>query len=200
MDGKLLTVVSEVFAMDDKIKAIETVYNGYKFRSRLEARWAVFFDELGVKYEYEPEGFVLDEHGWYLPDFWLVDANWFVEIKPQGPFLLCKKAKALAEKSGCEVLYISGNPYPGEHSVCLYDPEPTNEIGYWHDAEDPIQIGACRRCDTGFGVIGAGYGSLRNCKTGCDDIKIATKYIERLDRAHIAARQARFEHGEGVRV
>lgn len=24
------------------ITAIETVYNGYKFRSRLEARWAVF--------------------------------------------------------------------------------------------------------------------------------------------------------------
>ena len=30
------------------IKAIETEYNGYKFRSRLEARWAVFFDALGV--------------------------------------------------------------------------------------------------------------------------------------------------------
>ena len=28
------------------IKAIETVYNGYRFRSRLEARWAVFFDAL----------------------------------------------------------------------------------------------------------------------------------------------------------
>lgn len=27
------------------IKAIDTIYKGYKFRSRLEARWAVFFDE-----------------------------------------------------------------------------------------------------------------------------------------------------------
>jgi hypothetical protein len=34
-------------------------YNGYRFRSRLEARWAVFFDELGVAYRYEPEGFEL---------------------------------------------------------------------------------------------------------------------------------------------
>ena len=40
-----------------EIKAIETVYNGYRFRSRLEARWAVFFDAAGIKYEYEPEGF-----------------------------------------------------------------------------------------------------------------------------------------------
>ena len=39
------------------IKPIETYYNGYRFRSRLEARWAVFFDALGVPYEYEPEGF-----------------------------------------------------------------------------------------------------------------------------------------------
>lgn len=52
-----------------EIKAIETVYNGYRFRSRLEARWAVFFDALGVDYEYEPEGFDLGDGTRYLPDF-----------------------------------------------------------------------------------------------------------------------------------
>ena len=31
-----------------RIKAIETSYKGYLFRSRLEARWAVFFDALGL--------------------------------------------------------------------------------------------------------------------------------------------------------
>lgn len=41
------------------IQAIQTHYNGYKFRSRLEARWAVFFDEMGIQYEYEKEGFEL---------------------------------------------------------------------------------------------------------------------------------------------
>ena len=43
-----------------EIKPIETVYNGYRFRSRLEARWAVFFDEAEIPYEYEPEGFDVD--------------------------------------------------------------------------------------------------------------------------------------------
>lgn len=52
-----------------EIKAIQTEYNGYRFRSRLEARWAVFFDALGVKYEYEPEGFDLGDGLYYLPDF-----------------------------------------------------------------------------------------------------------------------------------
>ena len=64
------------------IKAIETVYNGYKFRSRLEARWAVFFDALGVQYEYEPEGLDLEECGLYLPDFYLPHINTYLEIKP----------------------------------------------------------------------------------------------------------------------
>ena len=37
-----------------EINPIETVYNGYRFRSRLEARWAVFFDEAAIPYEYKP--------------------------------------------------------------------------------------------------------------------------------------------------
>ncbi len=42
---------------DSSIKAIETRYKGYRFRSRLEARWAVYFDTLGWKWEYEKEGY-----------------------------------------------------------------------------------------------------------------------------------------------
>lgn len=50
------------------LKAIQTKYNGYYFRSRLEARWAVFFDTLGIKYYYEHEGYEIDGEA-YLPDF-----------------------------------------------------------------------------------------------------------------------------------
>lgn len=50
------------------IRAIETVYAGCRFRSRLEARWAVYFDSLGWSWDYEPEGFEL-LGGRYLPDF-----------------------------------------------------------------------------------------------------------------------------------
>jgi hypothetical protein len=39
------------------IKPIETRYKGYRFRSRLEARWAVFFDTMEIPWEYEKEGF-----------------------------------------------------------------------------------------------------------------------------------------------
>lgn len=67
-----------------KFKAIETMYNGYRFRSRLEARWAVFFDALGIKYEYEKEGYEMEGIR-YLPDFWLPVQDCFVEIKGEEP-------------------------------------------------------------------------------------------------------------------
>ncbi len=54
-----------------ELKPIQTEYKGYLFRSRLEARWAVFFDALGAKWEYEPEGFDLGDGIMYLPDFLL---------------------------------------------------------------------------------------------------------------------------------
>ena len=56
---------------NQNLKPIETYYNGYRFRSRLEARWAVFFDALGIKWEYEPEGYELPGGIRYLPDFYL---------------------------------------------------------------------------------------------------------------------------------
>jgi hypothetical protein len=67
------------------IKAIETEYKGYLFRSRLEARWGVFFDSLGIKWQYETEGYEIDTYR-YLPDFFLPDLGAFVEVKgdPQG--------------------------------------------------------------------------------------------------------------------
>ena len=54
-----------------KIKAIPTKYAGHTFKSRLEARVAVFFDQLRLSWEYEPEGYDLPINGWYLPDFLL---------------------------------------------------------------------------------------------------------------------------------
>ena len=77
------------------LKAIETRYAGYRFRSRTEARWAVFFDSLGVKWEYEPEGWNLPDGTRYLPDFFIEMRNgptsrfgrcgYWVEIKAGAP-------------------------------------------------------------------------------------------------------------------
>lgn len=61
-------------------KPIETRYAGCRFRSRLEARWAVFFDHLDIRWQYETEGYELST-GKYLPDFYLPDFDQWVEVK-----------------------------------------------------------------------------------------------------------------------
>jgi hypothetical protein len=58
-------------AMNYSISAIETKYKGVLFRSRLEAKWASFFDVLGWQWDYEP----CDLPRW-SPDF-------FIEIERQ---------------------------------------------------------------------------------------------------------------------
>lgn len=64
------------------IQAIDTYYAGHYFRSRLEARWACVFNDLGISWEYEPQGFLVgDERRPYLPDFLLPDIGWWIEVK-----------------------------------------------------------------------------------------------------------------------
>ena len=100
------------------IKAIETRYKGYRFRSRLEARWAVFFDALGIEWQYEPEGFELPDGTRYLPDFWLPwthpshpGSGFWVEIKAVKPTASeSVKAHLLAILSGHSVLLFPGAP------------------------------------------------------------------------------------------
>src|SRR5215469_15225967 len=54
-----------------RIRPIDTEYDGRRFRSRLEARWAVFFNALNIKFLYEDQGFDIDGEA-YLPDFCLL--------------------------------------------------------------------------------------------------------------------------------
>lgn len=61
----------------DYSHAIETAYRGYMFRSRLEAKWAVFFDLCGWAWSYEPR-----DYGGWIPDFALGDSATLVEVKP----------------------------------------------------------------------------------------------------------------------
>jgi len=62
------------------IAAIPTRYKGVNFRSRLEARWAAFFDLMQWQWHYEP----IDMQGW-IPDFIMgsdLNTGLLVEVKP----------------------------------------------------------------------------------------------------------------------
>jgi hypothetical protein len=66
------------------MQAIQTAYKGYRFRSRLEARWAVFLDALGATWTYETEGYDLNGM-WYLPDFFVTAWNRWIESRARLP-------------------------------------------------------------------------------------------------------------------
>jgi hypothetical protein len=71
----------------------------------------VFFDTLGVRWQYEPEGYALP-CGNYLPDFWLSDLECFYEVKGQPPSDdEWEKASYLAAMSGHRV-FIAFHPMP----------------------------------------------------------------------------------------
>lgn len=107
--------------MSEQIKAIETVYKGLRFRSRLEARWAVFFDTAHITYEYEQEGFELPDGTRYLPDFYLPEYDWYVEVKPprNGAGEDLKRASRFVGEK-IKVLLLLGNI------------PPKKEIELWH--------------------------------------------------------------------
>lgn len=101
------------------IKPIETIYNGYRFRSRLEARWAVFFDTLGIhQYDYEKEGYILPDGTKYLPDFWIQRWDTWVEIKPEYPTdAEINKCRWLSTATQKTCIIIWGSPYASRVSV-----------------------------------------------------------------------------------
>ena len=68
-----------------KVIAIPTKYNGRFFRARGEARYAVLFDACQLPFEYEKEGFWLEEGGKYLPDFWVPRLDLWFEVKSALP-------------------------------------------------------------------------------------------------------------------
>lgn len=67
--------------MTTTLEPIQTAYKGYRFRSRLEARYAVLLDSVGVNWLYETEGYELS-CGRYLPDFYIPSIDAFMEVKP----------------------------------------------------------------------------------------------------------------------
>jgi hypothetical protein len=121
------------------IRAIPTRYKGYHFRSRLEARWAVVLDALGICWRYEDQGYDLGHLGQYLPDFWLPDLNTFLEVKGASPTPqetwklaeLCRKRNSFGA---------FGFPLEDEGYLRHYDPR-----GHWDTSGnmDPWTMNQC---------------------------------------------------------
>jgi hypothetical protein len=113
------------------INPIETEYRGFRFRSRLEARWAVAFDSLGVEWKYEGQGYhVGHEARPYLPDFWLPGPGIWAEVKGD-PLQLDKTLMddAVGHRTGLP----GSDPFGEKSMLILGDVPPSDEpLAYLH--------------------------------------------------------------------
>jgi hypothetical protein len=190
-----------------EIKAIETVYKGYRFRSRLEARWAVFFDALAVPYEYESEGFDLGRD-WYLPDFWLPTWDTWVEIKPQDAGIKrpADLLRRLGEATGKVGTLLCGPLWPRETIIMrIFDADYPDELRDLYGVVTKHRFFAgCRKCDgyclvvddEEIGLYGWGDVGPHTCRDHDSWPVLSETASDRVYAAYLAARQARFEHDE----
>lgn len=185
--------------MTDHLRAIETTYLGYRFRSRLEARWAAFLTRLGVKFEYESEGYDLNGTR-YLPDFWLPGNRTFIEVKAQRGDGVDRKPLAAVEAAPNLFSRDSDNPH---HMVIVYG-DPLNgdsdEIR-WFGETWVSKAGFPRVCPWCHQISFSGRRSTRATWTSdcaCGSLELPERQAFVTDAA-LAARQARFEFGDGPR-
>lgn len=111
------------------ISPIPTVWNGWRFRSRLEARWAIYFDTLGIPYEYELEGYEVAPGVCYLPDFYLPEHRCYAEVK--GKRLTDEESSKVLNfvrsTNECIILLV-GSPEYAPYFRVWRDPTDTNNI------------------------------------------------------------------------
>lgn len=106
-------------------RALPTVHQGVTYRSQTEARWAVFFDTLGVQFSYERETISLSSGQKYMPDFYIKDFNAYFEVKPSNDEVVtaeAAKARCLAhDRPGQRVWLAIGAPAPKTPNILVLD-------------------------------------------------------------------------------
>lgn len=207
-----------------RVAAIETEWGGWKFRSRLEARWAIFMDRAGVAFEYEPEGFET-EAGRYLPDFYLPELELWLEIKPRIELLNeYDIARLVAFGAENKILTLTGEPWPAKYQFWhVRDGQLRHDKNYlfWGvcclcgrrqpmellaaDSSTKLFHGACNCCTRmDPKEIPPGWTTPEGCSANRDCMGHGLALWPRsfdvesceVRLAFAAARRARFEHGE----
>lgn len=190
--------------MSDTIKAIPTRYKGYHFRSRLEARWAVFFNVIGAKWEYEVEGYENGSGVRYLPDFCLYNVTLrgepnperglCVEVKPASYEISSNMADAEKYYMCSPLVLVKGLPrdvQPLPESPMSGEQYVWSEDGPWWD--NFVYFMKCYRC----GALKVDYDETNYMECPQCGHLADGYHPDLVDGCH-AAQEAKFEHGHGA--
>lgn len=142
--------------------AIITKYRGVDFCSRIEATYAKFFDELGLQWAHERQGYegVIDgKKTRMLPDFWLPDLQCFIEIKPRDDY---DRDKPRMVTNVTDVPVYVAFDFPNR----LASDGETRSMHYYLNGEykdDQFEITRCPRCEQ-WKVLFRAWSSRCDCK------------------------------------
>ena len=137
----------------DNLKGIQTKYKNTVFKSMLESKFAYFLDCLNIKWKYEPKTFLLSNGITYRPDFYLTDANMWIEVK------------GLIEKHNREISKIFVTEI-GQHLILI---SSKNSFYYGNEYENTtyedsdIYLGRCSKCKKFFFASMCGLYNCKNC-------------------------------------
>jgi hypothetical protein len=188
-----------VETFEEEFRSRPTVYRGIQFRSRIEARWAVIFDFFGIQWEFEPEHYSLPV-GNYLPDFWLVGQDCWIEIKGPHPTEFEQaKARGLARLTQ-KVVYIfccgiprigqDGAPWDYQCGKDLwahgyrYNPDGTEAMGYMF---------AVKECCGTLGIVQDAQTPKIQCDCDASVAEWDDNYLRSLQVAMMRGRKARWD-------
>lgn len=174
------------------MRSIPALYNEQKFSSRLEARWAKWWDLVGIQWVYEPEVLELaperprDEAITYVPDFYLPDWQVRVEIKGElvddkTALLIVEKCRRVATQSEYPIVLCFDQPYDPKCAV------------FWADKmRTDVRWAMCKYC----GAVALAFGNRIRCKSNhaAEPLSLVAQRLR--DRiiydAAVQARQTRF--------
>lgn len=181
-----------------EIKPIQTRYKGCHFRSRTEAKWAVFFDSIGFKWQYEPEGYG-DGKEAYLPDFFVTlpdGAEFLADVKPNN-YHISDDGKEefyrnLTSQLNLRIVLLTGIPeYMAYDSIVPQSKKNSLQAVFFQDYDPFLRIAdeywlAQLEFDENNGHMYFPHDDRAAEKS------FGNKYVEAIH----AARSARFEFGE----
>ena len=182
--------------------SMPTKWNGTSFRSRLEARWAIFFDTMRPKipYVYEPE-LIATPWGPYLPDFWLPTLRTFFIVKPD-PINIEEEQKAFWIGEQGFGVFIAEGPIPKTFDMTKgwsidfvgeerYRPRDAGQYIYTGSGsnwDSPVTFCQCNKC----GIVGIQFSGFATRLCECYEVRNYGRH-DLFARALDNARNHRFD-------
>jgi hypothetical protein len=169
------------------------LYKGARLRSRLAARWAVFFETLGCAWHYETRGFVREDGTAYLPDFYIVEWGHWLTISSHPPASPDLALGAEFCQAVAPLLLVAGAPVPERHDIWGWQAIDGRLELLQYDQADWAR---CRDCGGGWWIrADCGTYGLEPCgKTTCRAERWPIRTTD-IQQAYGRALHARFARG-----